>query len=373
MATGKVTISSIAKLDGWLWDTTCIGFGARRQTNKGVHYYVRYRHDGSQIVRSIGRHGSPWTPDTARTKARELLGVVAGGSDPFAPLLSSETFGAEVEPYLARKKASLKPRSFVETERYLRDYASPLHKLRLSQIDRRTIAVLLGQIETSSGATTRNRLRSTLSAFYVWAIAEGLTEVNPVQGTAKADEGSSRERVLSQEELKALSSALGTGSFADVVRLLILTGARRNEIGLLKWSEIDLARKMIVLPPNRVKNDREHSLPLSSQALGIIERLPRRNSTDHVFNDKGFQDWNRAKVNLDERLHIAPWRIHDLRRTCATGMAELGVQPHIIEAVLNHVSGHKAGVAGIYNRAKYAGEMREALQRWADHLDQITR
>src|SRR5262249_28529779 len=201
-----------------------------------------------------------------------------------------------------------------------------------------TIAVLLGQIETSSGATTRNRLRSTLSAFYVWAIAEGLTEVNPVQGTAKADEGSSRERVLSQEELKALSSAFGTGSFADVVRLLILTGARRNEIDLLKWSEIDLARKMIVLPPNRVKNDREHSLPLSSQALGIIERLPRRNSTDHVFNDKGFQDWNRAKVNLDERLDIAPWRIHDLRRTCATGMAELGVQPHIIEAVLNQWS-----------------------------------
>src|SRR5262249_25839437 len=122
------------------------------------------------------------TGTTDRRSCALSAGMAHGGSDPFAPLLSSETFGAEVEPYLARKKASLKPRSFVETERYLRDYASPLHKLRLSQIDRRTIAVLLGQIETSSGATTRNRLRSTLSAFYVWAIAEGLTEVNPVQG-----------------------------------------------------------------------------------------------------------------------------------------------------------------------------------------------
>jgi hypothetical protein len=136
-----------------------------------------------QIVKSIGRHGSPWTPDTARTKARELLGVVAGGADPFAQSLSSETLGAEIERYLDRKKASLKPRSFIETARHLRKYALPLHKLRLADIDRRTIAVLLGQIETASGPSARNRLRSSLSAFYAWAIQEGLTEINPVQGT----------------------------------------------------------------------------------------------------------------------------------------------------------------------------------------------
>src|SRR6516225_11438075 len=120
MAVGKVTISSIAKLNGWLWDTQCTGFGVRRQTNKGCFYYVRYRHNGSQIVRSIGRHGAPWTPDTARTRARELLGVVAGGNDPFAQSLSSEGLGAEVERYLLRKQSSLKPRSFVETARHLR-------------------------------------------------------------------------------------------------------------------------------------------------------------------------------------------------------------------------------------------------------------
>src|SRR6516165_6299832 len=104
MATGKVTISSIAKLDGWLWDQQCVGFGARRQTNKGVHYYVRYRLNGSQTVRSIGRHGSPWTPDTARNEARRLLGIVASGVDPCTQALSSETFGAEIERYLLRKK-----------------------------------------------------------------------------------------------------------------------------------------------------------------------------------------------------------------------------------------------------------------------------
>jgi hypothetical protein len=123
MATGKVTISSIAKLDGWLWDTACVGFGARRQAN-GLFYYVRFRHSGTQTVRSIGRHGAPWTPDTARSRARELLGVVAGGNDPFAQSLSSEGFGAEIERYLLRKQASLKPRSFVETARHLRKYAA---------------------------------------------------------------------------------------------------------------------------------------------------------------------------------------------------------------------------------------------------------
>ena len=129
-------------------------------------------------------------------------------------------------------------------------------------------------------------------------------------------------------------------------------------------------RKLITLPADRVKNSRSHELPLSAQALAVIERQPR--ITDFVFGGKGFQGWAVAKSALDQRAGIASWRLHDLRRTAATGMAELDVQRHIIEAVLNHVSGHKGGVAGIYNRAKYADEMRTALQRWADYLDKIT-
>jgi integrase len=379
MATGKVTISSISKLQGWLWDTTCVGFGARRQTN-GCFYYVRYQHNGSQIVKSIGRHGAPWTPDTARTRARELLGVVAGGNDPFVQPLSSEGFGVEVERYLERKRALLKPRSFVETTRHLRKYALPLHKLRLAQIDRRTIAVLLGQVETASGPIARNRLRSSLSAFYAWAIQEGLTETNPVTGTGMADEGGSRDRVLTQDELRKLWRALGDDRFSDIVRLLLLTGQRRNEIGALQWSEVDLKRSMIVLPAARTKNKRLHELPLSHQALAILKRQPHRNSSDYLFGERAFNNWDRRKQEVDQRAGIAPYRLHDLRRTCATMLAELGVQPHYIEAILNHYSrsatlllpGHRAGVAGTYNRAKYADEVRSALQRWADHVDKIT-
>jgi integrase len=370
LAVGKVTISSIAKLRGYLWDTHVVGFGARRQTN-GTFFYVRYRHNGTQVVRSIGRHG-PWTPDTARAKARQLLGVVAGGADPFAQALSGEGFAAAIDRYLDRKRASLKPSSFNETERYMRNYSAPLHGLRLAQIDRRKVAALLGDIETSFGPSSRNRARSALNSFFAWCVSEGLLDINPVQGTAKAEENGSRERVLAPEELKALWRGLGDDRFADIVRLLLLTGQRRNEIGLLRWSEVDLARTQITLPAGRTKNGREHSVPLSRQALAILERLPRRNTTDFVFGERGFPGWSRAKAALDQRLVMAPWTLHDLRRTCATQLGELGVQPHHIEAILNHYSGHRAGVAGVYQRAKYEPEMRAALQRWADWLDEIT-
>jgi integrase len=372
MSVGKVTISSITKLQGWLWDTTCIGFGARRQTNN-VHYYVRYRRNGDQIIKSIGRHGAPWTPDTARTKAKQLLGLVAGGTDPFARALSGEGFAASIDRYLERKRATLKAGSFDQTERYLRNHSTPLHGLPLTQIDRRKIAALLGEVETSSGPVARNRARSALSAFFAWCVTEGLLDANPVAGTAKADEGHSRERVLTQDELRKLWRNLDDDRFSGIVRLLLLTGCRRNEIGLLQWAEVDLAKKQIVLPASRVKNGRDHTVPLSAQALAILAHQPRRNSSDFIFAERGFNDWNGCKQELDQRAGIAPYRLHDLRRTCATYMGELGILPHVIEAALNHVSGHKAGVAGIYNRSKMSDAVREGLQRWADHLDQITR
>lgn len=347
------------------------GFGTRRQTNH-VHYYVRYRLNGTQIVKSIGKHGV-LTPDTARNKARQLLGVVSGGVDPFSQPLASEGFGVEVERYLERRRGSLKPRSFEATRRYLTKSAAPLHRLKLAEIDRRQIALVLAEIERSSGAASRNRAGLRCPRSFSWTITEGLLSVNPVQGTATADEGSSRDRVLTQDELRKLWRGLGEGRFADIVRLLLLTGQRRTEIGALQWSEIDLSRKVIALSPDRTKNGRAHDVPLSRQALAVIERQPHRNSTDYLFSDAtGFRDWNDAKVQLDERIWIAPWRLHDLRRSAATYMAEIGVLPHVIEQAINHVSGHKAGVAGIYNRSKMTDAVRDALQRWADHLDRIT-
>jgi integrase len=370
MAVGKVTVSALNNLNGWLWDSAVQGFGARRQRN-GVYFYVRYRANGSQVVRSLGRLGA-LTPDTARAKARQLLGTVAGGVDPFASSSCSETFATAIDFYLERKRASLKPGSFSEIERYLRRYSAQLHRLNLGDIDQRNIAIVLNQIEQSRGPVARNRARSALSAFWTWAIQEALTKVNPVAGTRKADEAGSRERVLTQDELRKLWAGLGGDAFSNIVRLLLLTGARRNEIGRLSWPEVNLANRQIVLPADRCKNGREHTIPLSTQALAIIEGIPRRNSSAYLFSDHaGYNDWDRAKARLDARVPIAPWTLHDLRRTCATMMAELGVQPNVIEIAINHVSGHKAGVAGIYNRSKMTDAVRDGLQKWADHLDKI--
>jgi integrase len=365
---GKVTKSTVEKLpvNAVLWDQSLVGFGARRQ-RRHVHYLLRYRLNGHQRFISIGRHGA-FTPETARTEAKRLLGLVASRIDPASERVRpAETFGSEIARYLERKRPSLKPKTIIEVERHLVVHAKPLHRMRLAEIERRTIALRLAEIEQSSGPGARNRVRSSLSAFFAFAIREGFIEVNPVSGTGKADEGPSRDRILTQVELTAVLKALGSDPFSDIVRLLILTGQRRSEIGGLKWSEVDFERGLIVLPPDRTKNKRVHELPMSTQIRAILERQPRLG--EFVFGRK-WSSWSRGKAGLDQRLNgMADWRLHDLRRTAATQMAELGVLPHIIEAILNHVGGHKAGVAGIYNRARYEGEMRQALQRWADQVE----
>src|SRR6516162_199005 len=388
MAVAKITIRTVEQLHpgSRVYDTVVQGFGVRRQKD-GAYYYLRFRRNGVQSMKSIGRHGSPWTIEATRSEAKRLLGAVVGGDDPFTKPLTSESFGHELARYLERKRAMMKPRAFEEVERHLTNHAAPLHRLRLAAIDRRIIAQRLGEIETASGPVARNRVRSSLSAFFSWAVTEGLLDANPVQGTAKLDEGGSRERTLTQQELVELWSALDdepNAQFADILRLLVLTGQRRDEIGHLRWSEIE--RGLIVLPPARTKNLRQHEVPLSRQAKAIIERQPKRKGRDFIFGigELGFSGWSDCKARLDQALLTArrktnrkakampDWRLHDLRRTCVTGMGELGVLPHVIEQCVNHVSGAKAGVAGVYNRSKMIDAVREGLQKYADWLDRIT-
>src|SRR5215831_11782590 len=252
---GKITKTTVERLplNAVLWDQSLVGFGARRQ-RRYVHYLLRYRLNGHQRFHTIGRHGM-WTPGSARTEAKRLLGLVASKIDPASERVRpAETLGAEIERYLDRKRPSIKSRTITEVERHLLHHSKPLHRLRLAEIDRRTIALRLAQIEQGSGPGARNRVRSSLSAFFAFAIREGLIDSNPVSGTGKADEGPSRDRTLTHAELTALLNALnadpphtggrgrphlGLGPFSDIIRLLVLTGQRRAEIGGLRWSEVD--------------------------------------------------------------------------------------------------------------------------------------
>ena len=181
-----------------------------------------------------------------------------------------------------------------------------------------------------------------------------------------------RDRVLPDAELAAVWNACGNDTYGKIVKLLILTGARREEVGGMLWSELD-KRPLWIISASRTKNRLEHFLTLPRLAWSIIDGTSRRESNKRILGNgpHGFNNWNTAKKALDRRSGIVSWRLHDLRRTAATRMADLGIQPHIIESVLNHVSGHKAGVAGVYNRSVYTREVKNALAMWADHVASI--
>jgi integrase len=324
--------------------------------------------------------------EKARKTARNLYHRVKLGEDPAsdktdAKVRLAETLGATIKLYLTRQKSRLKPRSLVEVERHLLVHLRPLHSLPLTKIERRTIANRLSEIEQASGNRTRNSVRATLHAMYAWAIQEGMAEFNPVTGTSRAPERS-RDRVLSTTEIKVIWNALPDDHFGAIIKLLALTGARASEIAALRWDEIH--DNMIVLPSERTKNSRSHVIPLSEPARSIIDAQPRRTNADGKtrelvfgFGEGVFAGSGKCRERLNQRITKATgkalphWTPHDLRRTAATMMAELGVQPHVVEAVLNHVSGHRAGVAGIYNRANYEREKAIALDLWAGHLTAI--
>jgi integrase len=387
MATAGITIRAVGALaiGAAIWDAghkeAVRGFGCRRQKAAAV-YVLKYRAFGRQRMLTIGPHGSPWTPDTARREAKRLLGLVAAGKDPAdekakATLAAGDTLRKIADAYLLAVKPGLRPRTYAEKSHYLLDSWKPLHPQSVHAIARRHVATRVTELTAMAGAVSAARARSALSAMFNWAIREGLDlPANPVHGTNRPAEPNGRTRVLSDAELVAIWGACADDDYGRIIRLLILTAQRREEIGGLRWSEITasvdgatlLPLAALRLPPERVKNKREHLLPLSPMALAL---LPPRGDSDTMFGDPPFSSWSRAKAALDARISppLAPWTIHDIRRTVATRLADkLGVLPHIIEALLNHVSGHKSGVAGVYNLARYEAEMREALQRWADYV-----
>ena len=199
-----------------------------------------------------------------------------------------------------------------------------------------------------------------------------LLETNPTVGTNKSAESAGRERVLTDSELVAIWNAAPANDYGRIIKLLMLTGQRRDEIASLRWAEIE--DDAIALPKERTKNARPHVVPLSPQALAVLDEQPERVGQAHVSSavaKAASTAFHAPRNGWTRPRGVQGWIVHDLRRTVATRMADLGVQPHIIEAVLNHVSGHKAGVAGIYNRSSYSAEKRAALDLWGTHIQTL--
>jgi integrase len=373
------------KSDAIYFDDQLVGFGFRLRQGAGGKllrsWVVQYRHHSATRRMTVG-NADILSAEQARAAAKKVLAQVELGADPQGERSERRdrdalTFRSQVQEYLQTKRDEVRPATRRVVTLYLTGpYFKPLHGVPVDQINRRDVAAQLGIIGRKHGKITEAAARSALHAFFLWCVQMGLSEHNPVVGTRRPNPPPARSRVLTDPELARIWQASAeVGDFGKIVRLLILIPCRRGEIGGLRASEFAPDLSTWTLPEARAKNGHEHTLPLLETARSIIESIPKRAGRDQLFGEysaDGFNDWHAAKRLLDEKSDVTGWRIHDIRRTVATKMADIGIQPHIIEQILNHQSGHKAGPAGIYNRSSYEREVRAALAQWEDHIRILT-
>jgi integrase len=332
----------------------------------------------------------------AREEARAVVEQARRGKDPRlerarqqaeAGRSELETVRAVCGEWLIRDQAS--NRTAMEVCAIMtREVLPHIGDLPIAAVRKRDI-IRLVDIVAERAPVRANRVLSWTKRLFNWAAMRDLIDANPAQYVEKPTNERSRERVLSDAELVAIWQAVDPSTdFGAIIRLLMLTGARRSEIADLRWSELADDLSVVHLPAARTKNNLPFELPLSKQAKAVLADRHRIVGRDFVFGQRGaaggFSGFGRCKARLDaqllkeaagessEAIGLEPWRVHDIRRSVVTGMNEIGVAPHVVEAVVNHVSGAKAKVAGVYNRAAYRTEKTAALQRWADHLDRLT-
>jgi integrase len=358
------------------FDDALGGFGMRvRRGAKGISRRWIYQYDVGPTGRRI-TIGDPahMSEAVARKAAAKLQAEVRLGGDPAAKKAQARetaatTMAGVLETYLPIKRAKLRPRSYIETERHLLVGFKRLHPRPVRQITTATVSAQYEAMVSDRGATTATNAWRALHAFFDWALRQGLIDRNPAIGV-ELRKIRARSRVLAADEIKAVWDATADGSDYDkIIRLLLLSGARASEIGHLRFSEVLSDR--IVLAPERTKNDRGRSIPLTPAMRTILDGHPRQPGRDHVFGrsaDRPFSSWGIGKDALDARLgaKFLPWVVHDLRRTVATNLGELGIPPHIISGVLGHaVSGV---TAKHYNWATLEEPIRNALMAWDAHV-----
>jgi integrase len=371
------------KSDHIAWDPDLPGFGVRLRSGK-ASYVVQYRVGIEQRRKSLGDVRKVGVDD-ARGIARKRFAQVELGVDPDAEeenrraeqAADVRTFEKIVELYLEAQKPRVRPNTYIAEERYLRRHCEPLRKKPVSKVTFEDIADLIRKLVQAHGATSAARARGALSSFFAWCMRQGIgVKANPTIGTENPVYGKApRDRVLTDKEIRLIWRNCLDDDFGKIVRLLMLTACRRDEIGGLRWSEVDVAGSKLVLPKERTKSKRPHELTLPPTAVTILESVRRRNSRETLFGGgvAGFNAWSYntlalgARITAAEGKALSPWRLHDLRRTVRTRLGKLGVLPHVAELVLNH-SGHKSGIGGVYDHHDYQPEIAEALRKWEAHL-----
>jgi integrase len=351
---------------------------------------LRYRHDGRTRKLTIGSYPA-FELGEAREAARAALQKVQRGIDPAYEHLvarhrehAPDDFGSVVRTYVERR---LKPqnRTWRETARLLglgtdaednllirkRGLVDRWGARKLGDIRRADIIAALDGL-VDDAPIVANRTLAALTSLFNWAASRDLIELNPCTRVERPAPEVHRDRVLADDELRAIWKAAADIGWPSghIVRLLILTGQRRGEVTGMAWGEVDLEGKLWSLPRERIKNKRSHAVPLSAAAIKIIKAVPPIKS-ELIFSSNGhgvFNNWHTTKGRLDETSGVQNWHLHDIRRTVASGMAKLGINLPVIEKVLNHASGSFAGIVGVYQHHTFADEKRSALDAWANYV-----
>jgi integrase len=352
------------------------------QPSGAMSWALRYRFHGKPAKLTIG----PWPAidlKSARALAQKAHVEIAEGGDPCAAkrekkaeaqLPQAVTVKAALADFI-RLYAKGQTRSWQETERILGEFSKSWEGRPMASISRGDVHKVLDEIMARGAPIMANQAFAHFRAACTWAVSRGIIDASPCAGIAMPAKAQSRDRVLSDGELAAVwraADALGF-PYRDVIHLLILTGQRRSEVAGMCRQEIDMGAKLWTIPAARTKNGRRHELPLSGQAVAILESLPRFHGSDYVFGERPPSGFSKVKVRLDRALPAdqPPWVIHDLRRSVASGLGALGVDLHVTERCLNHVSGSFAGIVGVYQRHDFAKEKRAAMDAWGRHVDAL--
>jgi integrase len=274
-------------------------------------------------------------------------------------------------------RSPMRESTYRRARRYFEVHWSALARRSVASITEAEIKTELRKIIDHHGKQGARAAKANLSAFFAWSLKEGIAKTNPTIATHALAQNPPRDRVLSDDEIRSIWSTLCDDDFGRIVKLLFFTACRRNEIGGLCWSELDLNTGSMTLPPPRTKSGRGHQLTLPPQAIEVLRQCPRKADRDFLFGHRGgaFCAWGWSKMRLDRDLAAAghkleQWGLHDIRRTVRTRLAQIGIKPHVAEFVLGHAA-HKVGVAGAYDHYNYADETRDALARWATVLTAI--
>jgi integrase len=376
----KSTIDAlpIAQSDVVYWDRGCPGFGVKVTPKGRKVFIVLYRTGGagSKLRKyTIGPYGRV-TLHQARVAAQRVFAAKLAGRDPAAEKrearrrVVADRVEDLLESFIAQRLAQ--NRSAGEISRLLRrEVGKPWAGRSIHEISKRDVVEVISAIEQRGAPVAANKTLKSLKTFLRWCVGRAVLEQSPAEGVPLPSKEVARDRVLDDHELAQVILAARKigGPYGGIVELLALTGQRREEVARLNWQELDVKQRIWTIPKSRTKNGKAHVVHLSEQSVAVLKRADRKGAfVFSVLGTKPFQEFSRAKRRLDQLSGVAEWRLHDLRRTCVSGMARLGVAPHVADKILNHQAGTISGVAAVYQRHEFLLERRQALDLWGSHV-----